>query len=133
MEAKKVINEARKKNSANLLIKQTENFIVNKKNKKIKNIFDCKNPQDVMAEFFYILANLYSVQENYKLSNFYLKISLFLNNKFVPNKTLLAENFFYEEKYKNSKKLYNSLKSFGSVYSWQCIFKYSNNFVKNYR
>ena len=118
LEAQKVINEARIKNDGNLLIKQTENFIVNKKNKEIKKLFDCKNPKDVMAEFFYILANLHSAQENYKLSNFYLKISLFLNNKFVPNKTLLAENLFYEKKYENSKKVYNSIKLIGPIYSW---------------
>ena len=52
------------------------------------------------------------------MSNFYLKISLFLNNKFVPNKTLLAENLFYEKKYENSKKVYNSIKLIGPIYSW---------------
>ena len=52
------------------------------------------------------------------MSNFYLKISFFLNNKFTPNKTLLAENFFYQQKYELSKKIYNSLKSIGPVYSW---------------
>ena len=118
IEAKKVIHKARKINNNNLLIKQTENFIVNGKSRKIKNLFDCKNPKDVMAEFFYILANFYSVEEYYELSNFYLKISLFLNNKFIPNKALLAENFFYEKKYENSQKVYNSLKSIGSIYSW---------------
>ena len=118
IEAKKVIYEARKRNNDNLLIKQTEDFIENGKSKKIKNLFDCKNPKDVMAEFFYILANFYSVEEYYELSNFYLKISLFLNNKFIPNKALLAENFFYEKKYENSQKVYNSLKSIGSIYSW---------------
>jgi len=118
LEAKKIINEARIKNGSNLLIKQAKNFIQNKKNKEIEKIFDCKNPKDVIAEFFYILANFHSAQENYKLSNFYLKISLFLNNKFTPNKTLLAENFYYEKKYENSKKIYNSLKSIGPVYSW---------------
>ena len=118
LEAKKAISKARIKNDGNLLIKQTEDFIVNKKYKEIKKLFDCKNPKDVVAEFFYILANLHSAQENYKLSNFYLKISLFLNDRFVPNKTLLAENFYYEKKYGNSKKIYNSIKLIGPVYSW---------------
>ena len=52
------------------------------------------------------------------MSNFYLKISLFLNKKFVANKTLLAENYYYQKKNKLSKKIYRSIKSIGSVYSW---------------
>ncbi len=117
-EAKKVILEARSKDNSNLLIQQTEDFILSNNLKKIKKIFDCKNPKDVIAEIFYIVANLYSSQKDYKLSNFYLQISLFLNSKFAPNKTLLAENFFYLKKYDLSKKTYNSLKSIGPVYSW---------------
>ena len=118
IEAEKIINLSRKTHKSNLLIKETKNFILTKNNKKIKNLFNCKNPKDAIAEFFYILANMYSSEENYQLSNFYLKISLFLNNKFTPNKTLLAENFFYQQKYELSKRIYNSLKSIGPVYSW---------------
>tara|TARA_B100001123_G_C15174233_1_gene972674 strand:- start:352 stop:1221 length:870 start_codon:yes stop_codon:yes gene_type:complete len=61
---------------------------------------------------------MYSTQKNYNLSNFYLKISLFLNNKFLSNKALLAENYFYQKKYEESKKIYKSLKKIGNVYSW---------------
>ena len=118
IEAKKIISLSRKTYNSNLLIEQAENFILTENNKKIKNFFDCRNPRDSIAEIFYIIANLYSTQKEYKLSNFYLKISLFLNNKFTPNKTLLAENFFYQKKYKLSKKIYNSLKSIGPIYSW---------------
>ena len=118
IEAEKVINLSRKIHRSNLLIKQTENFILTKNSKKIKNLFNCKNPVDVIAEIFYVIANIYSTEKNYQLSNFYLKISFFLNNKFTPNKTLLAENFFYQQKYELSKKIYNSLKSIGPVYSW---------------
>ena len=60
----------------------------------------------------------YSTQKDYRLSNFYLKISLFLNNKFLSNKALLAENFYYQKKFEESKSIYYSLKSIGSAYSW---------------
>ena len=73
---------------------------------------------DVIAEIFYVMANIYSTEKSYQMSNFYLKISFFLNNKFTPNKALLAENFFYLQKYELSKKIYNSLNSIGPVYSW---------------
>ena len=103
---------------SNLLLKQSNIFIKKKNYKKIKDFFSCKNPKDNIAEIFYIVANLYSTQKNYQLSNFYLKISLFLNHKFTPNKTLLAENFYYQKKYKMAKKLYNTVKNIGSTYSW---------------
>jgi len=113
-----LINKSRDTYNSNLLIKQAENFVLNGKNNNITNFFDCKNPSDAMAEIFYVIANLYSTQEDYQLSNFYLKISLFLNNRFTPNKTLLAENFYNQKKYELSKKIYNSLESIGPVYGW---------------
>ena len=113
-----LISKSRDAYNSNLLIKQAENFILNGKNNNITNFFDCKNPSDVIAEIFYVIANLYSTQEDYQLSNFYLKISLFLNNKFTPNKTLLAENFYNQKKYELSKRIYNLLESIGPVYGW---------------
>ncbi len=117
-EAKKVITTSREKYSSNLLIKQTEFFFLNNKSHKITNFFDCKNPKDALAEFFYVIANLYSSEQDHRLSNFYLRISLFLNDKFLPNKALLAENFYYLKKNKLTKNIYKSLKSIGPVYSW---------------
>ena len=117
-EAKKIIERGREKYNTNLLIKATENFLLNDKNEKVKNFYNCKDPKDSLAEFFYVIANLYSGEKNYQLSNFYLKISQFLNNKFLTNNALLAENYHYQKKYKRSKKIYESLKPIGPVYSW---------------
>jgi len=116
--AKKVIKDGREKYDSNLLIKQTENFLLNNKNEEIKSFYSCKDPKDTLAEFFYVIANLYSGEKNYQLSNFYLKISQFLNEKFLTNNALLAENFYFQKKYKSSKNIYESLKSIGPVYSW---------------
>ena len=118
LEAQAILSSDRNLNNSNLLIRQAENFLLAQKNKKVKNFFNCKNPRDSIAEIFYIMANLYASEKDYQLSNFYLKISLYLNNKFTPNKTLLAENFFYQKKYELSQKIYNSIKSIGPVYSW---------------
>ena len=117
-EAKKVISNSRNKNSSNLLLKQTEKLIINKKETKIKDFFDCNDPKDNIAESFYIMANLYSTQENYDLSNFYLRIALFLNSEFQPYKALLAENYFFQKRFVLSHKYFNSIKSIGPVYSW---------------
>ena len=118
VEAKKVIKNTREKYNSNLLIKETENFLLNNKSEKIKSFFDCKDPKDPLAEFFYVIANLYSSEKNYQLSNFYIKISQFLNKEFLSNNALLAENFYYQKKYQLSKKIYESLKSIGPAYSW---------------
>ena len=103
-EAKKVITAGREKHESNLLIKQSENFIQNGKINKIKFFFNCKNLDDAIAEIFYIIANLYSTEKDYQLSNFYLKVSYFFNNRFTPNKTLLAENLFYQKNMNLQKK-----------------------------
>lgn len=47
-----------------------------------------------------------------------MRISIFLNKKFTVNKALLAENLFYQKKYKLSKNIYKSIKSIGPIYSW---------------
>ena len=117
-EAFKVIKNAKEKNRSNLLIQETENFLKEGKGEEIKNFFNCKDPNDSLAEFFYIIANLYASEKDYRSSNFYIKISQFLNKKFLPNKALLAENYYYQRKYKLSKNIYEELKSIGKTYSW---------------
>ena len=130
LNAEIVIKNSRKVYNSNLLLKQAEIFFQNESEDKIKNIFDCKNPQDPLAEFFYIIANLYSSQNNYQLSNFYLKISLFLNEKFLPNKALLAENLYYLKNVEKSKDVFNSLRSIGSVFSWHASKNIASILVK---
>lgn len=117
-ETKKLIDDSRKKHNSNLLLKQTESFILNGEIYKIKNFFDCRSAEDALGEFFYILANIFSGEKEYQLSNFYLKISKYLNNNFLSNKALLAENFYYQNQDVEAKKIYKSLKKIGSVYSW---------------
>ena len=116
--AKEIIQKGREEYSSNLLIKQSEDFFKKGEYKKIKKIFNCKNPRDSIAEILYVMANIYSANENYNLSNFYLNLSFFFNNKFLPNKILLAENFFYLKKFELAKKNYESIKPVGKIYSW---------------
>ncbi len=116
--AQKVLQESLEKNQSNLLLKQTSYFFSKEKSTKINSYFNCKNPKDSLSEFFYVLANLYSSEGDFQLSNFYLKVSLFLNKKFLTNKALLAENLYYQKRYNESKQIYNSLKKIGPIYSW---------------
>jgi len=125
-EAKELIINSISEDNSNLLIKQTEDFLSNNQNNKIKNLFDCKNPKDTLAEFFYVVANLYASERDHKLSNFYMKISLFLNSKFSPNKALLAENYRKQKKNDLAKDIYKSLKLIGPIYSWFSSIEISN-------
>ena len=76
-----------------------------------------------MAEFFYLVSNLYSSQENFDKSNFYFQISNFLNKKFYFNSTLLAENYFLNQNYKKSNQILDKLNNNDQVYSWYKIKK----------
>ena len=82
------------------------------------SIFNCKNEAHVSAEILYITANALSSQSIYTLSNFYLNLAKFLNEDFHSYDTLLAENFYKIENFKEAKKIYNSLSKKGEAYSW---------------
>ena len=60
--------------------------------------------------FFFLVANLYSSQNDYEKSNFYLNISNYLNPKFLFNLSLLAENYYLNKDYEKTKKV---LRKFG--------------------
>jgi len=102
----------------NLLLNQTRNWLKKGKTNKIKEIFDCRNPNHLIGEFFYLISNLQSSEKNYTLSNFYLNLSLYLNSDFIFNNALLAENYFYLEDYQNSKKIYLKFDSINPIYDW---------------
>lgn len=111
-----LINSASEDYPRNLLINQYKKFLEGKE--KNKNSFNCTNSANIMAEVFYILANVLSAQENYKLSNFYINLSKFLNPNFLSYDSLLAENLFILKKYDDAKKIYKKLFKVGSDYMW---------------
>ncbi len=116
--AEEIIKKGREEYSANLLIKQSEDFVLKNKHEKIKKIFNCKDTNDSIAEILYVMANIYTANENYQLSNFYLNLSFYFNNKFLPNQILLAENFYNQNKFELAREAYESVKPFGQIYSW---------------
>ena len=111
-----LINSASNKYPRNLLITQFKKVLQNEE--KNKNLFNCQNSSDILAETLYILANFVSSQENYRLSNFYINLSKFLNSNFLSYQTLLAENFLILKKYSEAEKIYKKLLKGGSSYKW---------------
>ena len=119
--AKKTLVLAKEKNPNNLLINQALEDLKNEKNYKIKNKYNCQNINHNIAELFYIVSNIYSSEENYTKSNFYLNISQYLNPDFDSNKALLAENLMRLKQYDSAFKEYSYIKNIGKKYFWHAV------------
>ena len=104
--------------SSNLIILQTKAWIEKNKFKDIEKIFSCKNENDLLAEFFYLVSNLYASQNEFEQSNFYLNISFFLNKKFKINLSLMADNYFLNENYEQSLKVLDVFDLKDDLYYW---------------
>ena len=115
LKAKKVIEDALKKNPRNLLLNQYKEDL--KESKKNFN-FDCKKENHVISELLYLAANALSSQSIISLSNFYLNLAKYLNKDFHGFDTLMAENFYKINDFTTSKKIYEKLKSKGSAFKW---------------
>ena len=106
-----------------LLISQSKEWIENEKFEKFTEYFSCYNETDILSEFFFLISNLFSSQEIYDQSNFYLRISEYLNKKFYFNLSLLAENHYLNDNFEYSKIILNKFKNKDDVYNWYRIKK----------
>ena len=104
--------------SSTLLIAQSKIWIDQNKFKELGKYFSCSNENDILAEFFFLIANLFSSQENFRQSNFYLSISNFLNPKFYFNLTLFVENYYDNNNYNLAKKFLDEFDKNNEIYSW---------------
>ena len=104
-----------------LLVLQTKYWVDNLDFEKFNKIFSCKNEKHLLSEFFFLIANLYSSDEEYNYSNFYLNIANYLNSNFYYNLTLLFENYFIIENYDVSRKILNKFGNSDDVYNWYKI------------
>ncbi len=109
--------------NSTLLLSQGKNWIENENFKKFKSVFSCKNHNHVVSEFLFLISNLYSSQDNYEKSNFYLNLSNFLNPKFIYNLSLVAENFYLNKEYKKANKILKKFKKEDIFYFWYKIKK----------
>ncbi len=113
-----------------LLLSQAKSWIENGDLKKFSKFFSCKNYNDIISEFLFLVSNLYSSQDNFEKSNFYLNLSNFLNPKFIFNLSLVAENQYFNEEYKKAK---NTLKVFeeeNKFYYWYRVKKEAQIILK---
>ncbi len=106
-----------------LLLSQGKSWIENELSEKLTKVFSCKNPNDLISEFLFLISNLYSSQDNFKKSNFYLNLSNFLNPKFVFNLSLVVENQYSNGEYKKAKKMLKNFRKEDNFYYWYRVKK----------
>jgi tetratricopeptide (TPR) repeat protein len=118
-EAKAVVEQFEYINST-LLLSQSKSWVENNKFKEFNKIFSCSNHNDIVSEFLFLISNLYSSQDNFEKSNFFLNLSNYLNPKFIFNSSLVAENFYLNQEYEKAKQV---LKNFDKKYEFYYWFR----------
>ena len=103
---------------SSLLVSQGKHWIEMQKPEEFQKIFSCRNANDVVSEFIFLVANLYSSQKDYEKSNFYLNLAYSLNPKFKFNLTLLAENHYINKNYTKTLKVLKNFNEKNKFYYW---------------
>jgi len=122
LEAKKISSRFDYINTT-LLLSQGKSWIENENLKNFTKVFSCTNPNDIIGEFLFLISNLYSSEDNFEKSNFYLNLSLFLNPKFVFNLSLVSENQYLNKEYEKAKKTLKNFKNENDFYYWYRVKK----------
>ncbi len=106
-----------------LLLSQAKNWVEKDNYEKLTKFFSCKDPNDIIGEFLFLVSNIYSSQDNFEKSNFYLNLSNFFNPKFIFNLSLVAENQYLNKDYKKTKKTLKNFRKDNDFYYWYRIKK----------
>ncbi len=109
--------------SSTLLLSQGKSWIENGDEKNLVKVFSCLNANDIVSEFLFLVSNLYSSQDNFERSNFFLYLSSFLNPEFIYNFSLMAENKYFNGEYKKVKKIIKNFKKEDNFYYWYRVKK----------
>jgi hypothetical protein len=104
--------------NSSVLLSQGKSWIENNKLNKFSEVFSCKNHNDVIGEFLFLVSNLYSARNEFEKSNFYLSLSNHINPKFVFNLSLVAENFYLNENYEKSRTILKNFNKDEEFYYW---------------
>jgi Flp pilus assembly protein TadD len=132
-EARLVVDQIDYINST-LLLSQSKSWIDSNKFSEFGKVFSCKKHTHVVSEFLFLISNLYSSQDNFEKSNFYLNLSNYLNPKFKFNLSLVAENYYLNREYIKVKKILKNFNKDDDAFYWFRIKKEAQILVeeKNY-
>ena len=104
--------------NSTLLLSQGKSWIEDRNFENFQYVFSCQNHNHIISEFLFLISNLYSSQDDFERSNFYLYLSNYSNSKFVFNLSLVAENYYFNEDYKKSKIILRNFKKENIFYYW---------------
>ena len=121
----KQISETIDQLSNNLLISQAKKWIDESKFEKFNKFFSCKKEVDILGELFFLISNLYSSQDEFEKSNFYLNISNYLNPDFYFNLSLLVENYLDTDNFIMAREVLENFNKRDEIYYWYKIKKIS--------
>ena len=113
-----------------ILLSQTKLWIENKNFDEFEKIFSCKNSNDLVGEFLFLISNLYSSQNDFQNSNIYLNLSNYLNPKFKFNLSLVAENYYSNNDFDNAKNILKNFEEKYQFYYWFRIKKEAQILIK---
>ena len=113
-----------------ILLSQTKLWIENKNFDEFEKIFSCKNSNDLVGEFLFLISNLYSSQNDFQNSNIYLNLSNYLNPKFKLNLSLVAENYYLNNDFDNAKNILKNFEEKYQFYYWFRIKKEAQILIK---
>ena len=116
-EAKKITDNIKFINTS-LLLSQGKSWIEKGNERKMNSIFSCKNHNDLISEFLFLISNLHSAQDDFINSNFYSYLSNYLNPKFHYNLSLVAENLYSNEEFDRVKKILQEFEKEDDFYYW---------------
>jgi len=116
-EARSVVDQIDYINST-LLLSQSKSWVEKEKFEDFRKVFSCKDHNDLVSEFLFLISNLYSSQNNFEKSNFYLNLSTYLNPKFEFNLSLVVENFYLNDEFDKVQKILRNFKKEDEFYYW---------------
>ena len=109
--------------NSTLLLSQGKSWLDNGNEEKFTKFFSCENHDDIISEFFFLISNLYSSQDDFDKSNFFLNLSNFSNPKFIFNLSLVVENQYLNGEFKKAKKNLKKFKKDNLFYYWYRVKK----------
>ena len=104
--------------NSTLLLSQGKSWIDKENFQKFTQVFSCQNHNHILSEFLFLISNLYSSEDTFERSNFYLYLSNFLNSKFIYNLSLVVENYYLNKDYEKAKKILKNFKKEDNFYYW---------------
>ena len=116
-EAKKITDNIKFINTS-LLLSQGKSWIEKGNERKMNSVFSCKNHNDLISEFLFLISNLHSAQDDFINSNFYSYLSNYLNPKFHYNLSLVVENLYSNEEFDRVKKILQEFEKEDDFYYW---------------